>query len=736
MIFLLSGRMERAYFIFGASALSLGYAGTVYAQQSDRPAAEHYGLDEIVVTATRQQLNVQDVPIPINAMDSEKLEQTGVKSVSDLQFVAPGLKVANVSGYARITLRGVGTNGLSPTAESGVANYLDGVFVGNAYYQSRAFFDLERIEILRGPQGTLYGRNATGGAINVVSNAPSENLRGGASVSIGNYDLIETEGFLSGPIAGDKLRARIAYNAVWRDGYTPNSAGKAQDDADAFAIRGRLVYQPVENFSVDLGVDYSRDRSVGTVVAERANPLRPLIYEILGGNLPAGRRIAQDVEGASDIRSGGIRGTLNWDMGSAKLMSITAYREAHGDTLSDFDFTDLPFASAQSTLDTHQFTQDIYLVSAPGTKFEWTVGASYFHEATSTSIFVDAQTGSISLSSPKLRTDAYAVYGEGTYNFTPELSLSAGLRYTHEKKSFSEADVFSGIFSPIAPLPLAVNLGPFSDSWNKLTPRASLAYRPNKDLMFYAAYSRGFKAGGFNSLSSQTSSFDPEDSTNYEVGIKSEWLDRRLRLNLSAFWMDYVGLQVQQRIIIPPSPLAVLIIDNAASSRVKGIELELSATPAHGLSVDGNLAYLDARYRKYDAIDELAASGSPLVPVNGNRLSGAPRWSGNLGIQYNFAIGGAGSVTLRGDYAYQSKIYNNGTNAEILSQDAASIFNTRVSFETQDGHWHLSGWIRNLTDKKIAGIRSAGAMDPFGGQPILSYYLPPRTYGLTIGYTF
>ncbi|ARR55133.1 TonB dependent receptor [Rhizorhabdus wittichii DC-6] len=719
--------------LYGVASFVSLQSGVALAQQAGGADASK-GLEDIIVTATRQSRNVQDIPIPANVLDATRLQDARVKSASDLQFVVPGLKVANVSGLARITLRGIGANGLSPTAETGVASYLDGVFLGSAYYQSRAFFDLDRVEVLRGPQGTLYGRNATGGAINIVSKAPTDTVSGAASVTLGNYDLVEAEGFLSGPLVTDKLRARIAYSGTWHDGYTPNSVGRNQDNANAFSLRGRLVYDATDRLSIDLGGDYSRDRSRAAIVAQRVDPAKPLLYELLGGSLPTGRRIAQDANTFNHIRAGGARGTVTWDFDAATLTSITAYRKVRNDNAGEFDYTDLPIATVGAKHRSHQFTQDIYIVSKAGRPLEWTVGSSYFREVTSTSVDFNAVNGRVQLGSPRLSTSAYAAYGELTYNISSRIALSGGVRYTHEKKSFEEADIYSGIFSPIAPASLPVHLGPFRDSWNKVTPHASLSYKPAERVMVYASYSKGFKAGGFNSLSSQTSSFDPENSTNYEVGIKSEWLDRRLRVNASAFWNNYDGLQVQQRIVIPPSPLAVLIINNAASARIRGLELELVAQPVEGLTLSHNLAYLDATYRRYDAINELQPN-SPLVLVDGNRLNSTPRWSGNTGLQYRFAAF-SGTMILNGDWSFQTKVYNNATNAEALTQSAYSAFNANISFDSGSDHWLLTGWIRNITDKQVYAARSAGAIDPAGGQAVISYYLPPRTFGVTLEYRF
>jgi iron complex outermembrane receptor protein len=716
------------------SALALGAAPNL--ARATTTDAKSNVVGEVVVTATRRAQSAQKIAIPIDSYNAKQLEQSGVKSVVDLQFLSPGLKVADVSGLARISLRGVGTNGLSQTAEAGVASYEDGVFLGNAYYPSRAYFDLQRVEVLRGPQGTLYGRNATGGAVNIITAAPTPIFEGGGNITYGNYNLIEAEGHISGPIAGDDLMGRLSFRTQNHDGYTPNTDGKAQDNADNASVRARLTYKPTDRFSIDLAADYSHDAGVTAITAQRADPSKPLLYELLGGYLATGRRISQDTDAKSNITTAGVRATIVRDFGPASLTSISAYRRVDSTSLSDFDFTTLPLASSPASLGSSQISEDLYATSAPGSRFEWTIGTSFFHEHTDLAVSLLSTIGNLTLRSPSLSTNAYAGYAEGAYHLDSHWTLTVGGRYTYEWKEFDESDLYAGGFSPTAPAPFALKLGPLHDSWTRFTPHASLSYSPNDSAMVYATYSQGFKAGGYNSLSTQSLAFAPEDSTNYEIGVKSETFDHRLRLNASAFYMDYRNLQVQQREVIPPSPLAVLVITNAAKAQIKGVEFDFLARPVSPLTIDGNLAYLDSEYTHYDAINTLVA-GNPSVSAAGERLNAAPRWSANLGVQYAVRTSDTTTLTLRGEYSYQSRTYNDPTNAVALSQVPYSWFNARATLaSTSKYHWSVAAWIKNIGNVQAYAIRATGPVDAAGGQAILSYYLPPRTFGLTLGYDF
>jgi iron complex outermembrane receptor protein len=732
------GTRAARFVVVALSICSLAHAE----EASSRSTSD--AVETIYVTATRREQDVQDVPIAMDVFDSDRLRQSRVESIADLQFLSAGLKIAG-GNIVRIALRGIGPNSITPTSESGVGSFLDGVFLGSPYHQSRAFYDLERVEILRGPQGTLYGRNATVGAFNYITKAPTDVFEAGAEATLGDDDLFETTGYLSGPLVADALAARMAFRVEQHDGYAKNlNDGQLLDAADNWSVRTRLAYEPTDTIDVDLTLDYSRDDGYTALPALRSDPSLPTLYEFLAGAFFGAppmpddeREVDQNLIRAGEIRTQGAALDVKWDVGWATLTSITSQRDVHQDSPSgDIDFTRAPLLDFTNVVDVEQTTQDLYLVSTNEGPFDWTLGATYFREKTETSGLLTVSPfvggGTLLLQSPELKTEAYAVYGEGTYRILDALALTAGVRYSHEKKEKHEADVCASV--TCAPPGLAEF--EVDDDWDEVTPHVALTYQLAEDVMLYASVGGGFKAGGFNALTPQSVSYDPEKSTTYEMGMKSDLYDRLLHLNVAAFRTDYDDLQVEQRVATPTPHLE---IRNAASARVYGVEAEFVVRPVDALSFDGNVAYLDTEYEEFDeAIVDFQSVGPPVTfDATGNELSSAPEWSANLGAQLFVPLRGLGELTLRGEYSYQDDVFFTPSNSSTFTEDGYSWFNARVGFESQDSHWNVAAWVKNITDEEVfASLSPGGPEVPGFSAAIFGNVMPPRTYGATIGYRF
>lgn len=680
-------------------------------------------VEEVVVTAQRRDTALQETPISITALGGDLLEDRGIEDMRDIQLLAPGIHVGEFFGSALITVRAIGNDTSSISADPGVAVHVDGVYLARRLYQTGAFFDIERIEVLRGPQGTLYGRGATGGAINILTRAPTEELEGYARVTLGNYNLVMTEGAISGPLFGSDVLGRLAFKTNDHEGYTPNIFnGDAYDDADEVDVRGRLRFQPSDTLRIDLSVDYRTVGGFGGITPDRRfDPLTPTPQELAGGVFATGRRVNHDYRKSYDAEYLGGSLKVDWEVGGFKLSSLTAARRLESTLVYDIDGTQIAGAAFDPYFEgQEQFTQE-FTVSRSGERFDWVTGLFYFHEQADATMNIPFPLDPLSAAGlvGDVRTEAFAVYGDLTYHVSERLELTVGARWGRDEKRAREAFYFGGIGGPLL---LSDEL---EADWTAFTPRAALTFEFSSDVTGYLSVSQGFKPGGFNVWGFQGAPYDPEKVTNYEVGLKTFLLDRSLMANLSVFQMDYAELQVFQIQNFLP------LITNAAEATIKGAELEFAYRPIQALSFNGTVTYLDATFDSYSAPDP--ARGGQVFDLAGNRLTATPEWAINLGAQYTAEVEG-GVVTFGVDYGYKSKHYFRPFNDEASAQDAYGLWNARVGYKPDAAGWEVSAWIRNATDELVAGrINVGGAVL---GSPVESQYLPPRTYGVTIGMRF
>ncbi len=681
-------------------------------------------LEEIVVTATRRSASMQDVPISINAFSGNKLEESGVTDVEDLQLLAAGLDVSNTFGEVRVALRGIGgTTQFGPGSEEGVAMHTDGVVQARRKDRSMGFYDIARIEVLRGPQGTLYGRNATGGSINIITNAPTETFEAGGRLTYGNYDLIETEGYASGPLIGDKLTGRLAFKTRRNDGYTVNIFdGSRYHNDDFAAVRGKLRFDATDMLRMDLTADYARDSGITPLIYQRNITNSPLPFENppTNGFLPSGRRINQNDRFFSDHEVWGVSGKIGWDLGSMTLSSLTAYRKTDVNRAVDNDGS--PLSILVNDLDrriSKQLSQELTLASAGESDLEWVTGLFYFSSNQSGETIYSIPTYSIVVDNSllALKTDAYAVFGEVSYPVLPRATLTVGARYSYEEKSLDEGP-----------------LGQLSDDWGSFTPKVALSYAATDNLSAYVTFSKGFKAGGYNGAQQLGGAYDPEKVTSYEAGVKFASDDNRFRANGAVFYMDYTDLQLTSIVTDPDTGVTDGVVNNAAAVTIKGVEFDIQARPVESLSFDGNLSYLDANFDSFpNAIN--AVQGNATVDATGNRMPNAPKFSFNLSATYTATLGDWGFAHLRGEYFYKGRTYFTPLQEDSESQKAFGIVNARLTFEEMEGHWEIAFWAKNIADKLIANQRTQSGSALYG-RPLFINYLPPRTYGVTVGYRF
>ncbi|MYE12709.1 MAG: TonB-dependent receptor [Gammaproteobacteria bacterium] len=710
-----------------AAALAVPGVSTL-AESEDRTGV----IEEIVVTASKRESNLQDLPLSINAFGSERLEDSGVQNIEAVQYLAAGIKIGDYLGQSIVTMRGIGVQQLAAGAATGSAVHVDGVYRSSRYDTSRPYFDMERIEVLRGPQGTLYGRNATGGTINVITRAPTEEFEIGGRATVGNYNLVQTEGHLSGPIAGSVL-GRFAFKTTNRDGFTKNLFnGKRWNDADQMSFRGKLEYRASDRLTLLLTADRSTDDSVQVAHLERFAPDRPTVIELTypGAYLPtalaATRRVVNhDAPTSQTVDTEGVSVRVDLDLGIATLTSLTAWRHVDYNGKFDIDYTNANAAFFRNwPVDNETLSQEFNLVSASGGAVDWVIGAFYFVEDIYTIIDLRGGRGiDYVLGAPRIDTDAWAVFADGTYRINDSLDLTVGARYSSEDKELEE---FLSI-----PLFRIMNTDELAERYSSFTPKIALTWHVRDNVSLYATIARGFKSGGFNSFLMQGSGFDPEEVTNYEIGMKSILADGRLSLNWSLFSMDYEDLQVFQVVMLPGVVgTSTNIVTNAGQSDIDGIELEILAEPVDGLTIDLNASYLDATYGELWLPTIYADS---TVNVEGNHLVGAPKWAYNVGVARSFPVGAWGTGAVRVEYSWQDQVYFRPHNEERISMDDYGLVNLRVTFRDAAGRWTYTLFGANLTDELIVAYQNLTTGDNF---PIQNAFTPPRTYGLSIGANF
>ncbi|WP_374571197.1 TonB-dependent receptor [Phenylobacterium sp.] len=748
----------RSFFI-SVSAVALIAASSAHAQTAS-DADDGVTIEPIVVTAQKRAENMQDVPVAISALSSKALEEQRVMSIVDLDNLAPGLRISSADAAAnpKIFIRGVGLNDFNPSSSSGVGVYADGVYIGSPLAQMASFFDLERVEVLRGPQGTLYGRNTTGGAINLISKRPTMSPSGEASIEYGRFNSLNASAAYGGPIIKDVLAFRVAAQYVNDDGYSLNTyTGHRVNDADRTALRASLLYTPDDDTEVLAEVNRFINR--GGAIQAKSRPLFPLTAEATGADGLCGSAFyysgqCSDLEGYSDTDkntrhvSSDSEGKDRVDLWSASLsaarkfgdlslVSITAYQSVHRNDQENTDASPYDMITAAYINYQREFSQEFRLQSDVGPA-KWVLGAYYMHDelvsSSSYDILRDYRPYFITPDNPtgyslensigvfgypyKQKTDSYAVFGQVDYDLTDKLQLSFGLRWSADDKTFHYVrDAENG--------QIVLFTYDGSKTFSDFSGRLGAKYQLTDGTNVYATYNRGYKSGGFFGGSaddpSQLEPYDNETVNAYEVGSKSDLLGRRLRMNLSAFYYDYQNIQAYSTVL--RGGLTVQVLDNAASAEMYGAEAEFTATPVRGLDLSLGLGWLHAFYGDYK---------SEGGDYSGNRMPQAPKFNMTAGARYRFDLPAGGSITPSVDVSYRSKIYFDSTQTERLSDPELWLVDAQLAWTSPDRTIEAGLWGKNLTDESY--LNSISPIDSLGVD--LLGYAPPRTYGVFLRYRY
>jgi iron complex outermembrane receptor protein len=780
--------------LLGSTALFLT-AGPAWAAEDQPESSDTLAEDAeaasaaIVVTARRREETAQDVPIALSVVDNSQLEATGNFTLGQIQQLVPSLQIFSFNPRnTNVNIRGLGSNVAltNDGLENGVGFYIDNVYYGRVGQSQFDLVDLQQIEVLRGPQGTLFGKNTTAGAINITTRAPVFDYEFQGEATVGDYGYHQVRGSLSGPLIGDVVAFRLSLADTHRDGFLYNVTTRQDaQNYDNFTARGQLLIRPASNLDIKLIGDFSRQKQDfvlnvfagifsnydnGAVIpnnflqrAARAG-YTPLPID------PFARLGDSNSPYQSNMDSYGASGQIDWNLGGAALTSITAYRWWDWNPANDGDATALPIITkAQQANRQRQFSQEVRLASTGKRTIDYVVGAYYFWQivrgfgATAYGAnaanwnlpTVNATVGNAalngfeanSISTPE--TKSLAIFGQADWNITDTLALTGGLRFTNEKKSgaFSQFHVAG---TNLATLPAAVataalairnQFNPvtsFETSFtdNSLSGLLSLSWKPTPGVLTYATYSRGNKSGGLN-LTNLPAGIDPdvrpEKIDNFELGLKSQLWDRRVTFNLAGFWTETTDYQTAITELTPGTVNVRQYIANIPKVRSRGIEADLVVAPSEWLSFTASGSYVDATFRDYrnapQAPENLNLGG--IQDLTGRQIPGVPKFTYTLALDASQPLLESGGQTLElyghADFSHRSSLNTTVSLSRYGEVEGYGILNARIGVRLADGSIDASLWARNLTDTEYFQTLSPGNTGA-----ITAIIGEPRTIGVTL----
>jgi len=730
-----------------AVALATLGAASAHAQQS----ATSGTLEEITITARKFAENLQDTPIAVSAFSGDALIERQVFNTNELDQVVPNLQFANNAPLAgnnsssQVFIRGIGQTDPTSTVDPGVGLYIDGVYIGTAVGGSMGLRDFADIQVLRGPQGTLFGRNTIGGAVLIQTTDPGDDFGGTARATVGSDSLIDAFGAVDVPLAAT-LKSRFSFGLRKQDGYVTRSDGRDLGDTDTFTVTGKLIWQPLERLTTRLLVDYSESDENGSPLVFAAineSATFPRVASLDAGcpglsdgavpppGLPdqpavpmiADDRCANDVQARGPYRNNGtypLESTLeNWGTSlnvalgigeSNEVKSISSYREINWTGNRDADNTPLTILHTAYDVESSQWSEELQFTHQSDS-LRGVVGLYYFAQKSDdvADVFLNPPPPGVQRDSDNNRVDndSWAAFSQWTYNVTERLALTAGGRYTEEtKRSFPDQFDYS------SPAIKQVPMRWYEATFDAFTANASIAFEWTSNVMTYFSYAEGFKGGGWNShfnavltpeQQAALHAFKPEEADTFELGFKLDLLGRTLRVNGAIFTGDYTDMQVTYR---GPAPAGVApFLTNAGQASIDGAELEVTWAPTLDLTVDASIGYLDATI---DELDNIPLAVLPPGLREGNVLPFAPEWQAHVGVSYDIHAGDF-AITPRIDASYKDATFFDATNSvEIAQLDDVTTVNASLMLKPTNGPWRVSLNVNNVTDETypIAGNSS------------------------------
>jgi iron complex outermembrane receptor protein len=746
--------------------MALGLAAPLVATSPAISAEQASVPDEITVTARKRAETLADVPQALTVYRADDLARLGYTTSPEIAQQTPNLMWNSILGFStpNIFLRGIGNTTFNANQAGPVGIHVDGIYQGSSVAYGFGLMDLERVEILKGPQGTLFGRNTTGGVINFISTRPdpAAGFNARAAATYGRFDEANVDGAV-GFNVGDNAAVRVAAQTINRNGYvanrTPSSGITRQGDVDIWAARGQFRYVAT---SLDVVLNVHGGQNHSDIVPGKQ----------LGVLCPAGVTVARvglcsDFFGFTDstnlresfanipsfdhVDTWGGGGTLTWTGSVFSLVSQTQY-DANARTLTnDSDVAPTSALKTNVASDFHQFSQELRAVSNGGGRLTWIAGANYYSDhlkafqaftlnafgpgALSGAFPVEEGLGSFL----RQKTESYAVFGEANYALTSRLTVTGGARWTHDRRAaVSNAYLFDASGLSTAFVDQATADGRFlvptipttrvARSWGRWSGRGVLSYEAFDDVLIYGGIAHGFKGGDFNGgalfAASEANISNPEYVTSYELGVRGATADRRLSFEAAGFYYDFTDQQVS--VMIPGSAATLQTLSNAGKTRVKGLEAHVAATPVDAVFLQLKAGLLDAQYVRFQ-LDP----ANPATNFAGNRTASSPKLSLAGVARYTVPVA-RGNLSAQTDFAFTGAHFYSADNNRALSQDGYWLFNGHIKYEMADARYSVTAWMKNIADKKYftAGLSNAsfGFMEVFPGLP--------RTFGLTLAGKF
>lgn len=743
-------------------------------QQSSSSADQTGDLlpGDVIVTAQRRAERLQDVPISITAVSGADLQRLHADNVGRLEFIAPGFTWGSQGSDSFPAIRGVRTSLVSAQNDPVIGFYIDGIYQSRTQQQSIPLFDVARVEVQRGPQGTLYGRNTFGGNLSVVTASPTNKVEAGLNVDFGNYNSQRIDGFVNAPLS-DTLALRVAGVYQDHDGYVRSTAGVEMADLKEYAGRASLKWTPDSQLEVELHGGFWRRDDAGAgsygykVAGTLINPqtgyqsingvpyaVNPSVKNgsVLVNGVDVGVAVTPgpytndwDYQPFEHLRENYGSGTISYDLGGATVRSITGYtffrahRSADNDQSSVvFQAPTIGFGSGQQEPNTRAktFTQEVQLVSNSTDPFQWIIGGYYLHD----DIFetyqqkIDAPGSTVPgfRADAALKTNAYAAYAQGTYAIVPEtLRVIGGIRYSYEKKSFDFADFADGIPNTYEfTTPYSVTSG--SPSFDSVTWRAGLQYTPDRTTMVYATASTGFASGGVNDTGGDAAipaSYTPQKVNAYEAGIKNQFLNGRVQTELALYYNKYTDLQINVY-----TPL-VSYFGSAGRARSYGGEVTVRTLPLPDLHIDVTAAYLNGKYTRYISGNNFFGASNGQDPVSldlaGRRIPQSPKLKTTVAVYYDINLGSAGTIAPYANWLHSSSYFTTDFNTVLDFQKAYDEFDVSLRWTEAGGRFYVEGYGNNVTDRAVLLSAVVGR-----AQRVQVSYGPPATYGVRAGVRF
>jgi iron complex outermembrane recepter protein len=666
-------------------------------------------LEKTVVTAAKTgTTTVQASPVAISTVSANALSRFAIRTIDEAAAQTPLVTFTQNTTFGQLSIRGIGTNAVFAGADPSSAMYLDGVYLARPAMAFTDFLDVERIEVLRGPQGTIYGRNALGGAVNLITRAPSNDFEAVARVTVGNMGERRAEARLSGALKRDRVMASLAVARGARDGYVRdlNHPNQSLGGDDLTSARGQVRVVLNSRSALLLSTD-AGDQSGRILSNHKILRIKP---GFAVDNPAEPRDVRLSAVNSSSVRHSGAMARMTSQLTpSTTLVSITGYRKLNNQYVSDADVSELDLLVSRVHEQQHQWSEEL-TVSGRHRGVTWVGGVFVFDELDHQTVRVDQMASRTQVQlGPRVSATSRAAFAESTIQLTPQLFGTLGLRYSREQKDIENIGGLYGLDTPMAPV--AGSTYGYTDTIRHTawTPRFAVAMTLTEDAMIYVSATRGFKSGGFNPSSTQAGrGFAPESAWNYEGGIKSTLMNGRARINLAAFQMDYANLQVQS-----PIGIGVFDIRNAAAATIRGVEVEPSGRIGGGLDAGGHLAWLKATYDRYVAV----GSGGVTSDVAGNRLNNAPEWSGRLWLEWTGHAGSSTRMALTVDATAQSTVFYTPFNDTIQRNRPFARLGARAEFGPSHRRWAVNVYARNLTNTDY--ITGAFGTSPvaFGGRP-------------------